>query len=67
MKEPVLIAVDCGKYATKAILKSKDKHAITVFRTKIQEAGQVGLCRVGIPLHRTYSVSQENKVLDWNC
>lgn len=43
MKEPILIAVDCGKYATKAILKSKDKHAITVFRTKMQEVEQVGI------------------------
>lgn len=43
MKETVLIAVDCGKYATKAILKSKDKHAITVFRTKMQEVEQVGI------------------------
>ncbi|MCI1592655.1 MULTISPECIES: ParM/StbA family protein [Bacillaceae] len=43
MREPVLIAVDCGKYATKAILKSKDKHAITVFRTKMQEVEKVGI------------------------
>ncbi|MCI1589799.1 ParM/StbA family protein [Heyndrickxia oleronia] len=43
MKEPILIAVDCGKYATKAILKSKDKHAITVFRTKMQEVEKVGI------------------------
>lgn len=43
MKETILIAVDCGKYATKAILKSNDKHAITVFRTKMQEAEQVGI------------------------
>ncbi|MFH5781512.1 ParM/StbA family protein [Heyndrickxia oleronia] len=43
MKEAVLIAVDCGKYATKAILKSKDKQAITVFRTKMQEVEQVGI------------------------
>lgn len=43
MKEPILIAIDSGKYATKAILKSKDKHAITVFRTKIQEVEKVGI------------------------
>lgn len=43
MKETILIAVDCGKYATKAILKSKDKQAITIFRTKMQEVEQVGI------------------------
>jgi plasmid segregation protein ParM len=36
MKEPILIAVDSGKYATKAMLKCKDKQAITIFRTKMQ-------------------------------
>lgn len=37
MKQKVLIAVDSGKYATKAILKSKDRQAITIFRTKMQK------------------------------
>lgn len=43
MKEKVLIAVDSGKFMTKAILKSKDKHAITSFRSKTQEVGQIGI------------------------
>lgn len=43
MKEKVLIAVDSGKFMTKAILKSKDKNAITSFRSKTQEVGQIGV------------------------
>ncbi|MFB5088362.1 ParM/StbA family protein [Psychrobacillus sp. PGGUH221] len=43
MKEKVLIAVDSGKFMTKAKLKSKDKHAITSFRSKMQEVGKIGV------------------------
>lgn len=37
MKEHVFIAVDCGKYATKALMEYKGVNYIVLFRTKMQE------------------------------
>ncbi|GGA43218.1 ParM/StbA family protein [Psychrobacillus lasiicapitis] len=43
MKEHVFIAVDSGKYATKAIMKYKGKTHIMMFRTKMQEVSDMGV------------------------
>ncbi|MFJ8513818.1 ParM/StbA family protein [Lysinibacillus xylanilyticus] len=43
MKEHVFIAVDSGKYATKAIMEYKGDTHIIMFRTKMQEVSDVGI------------------------
>ena len=43
MKEKILIAVDCGKYATKAILKHAGQEYIAYFRTKMQEVQEINM------------------------
>lgn len=37
MKEHVFIAIDCGKYATKALMEYKGENYTLLFRTKMQE------------------------------
>ncbi|MGG1289840.1 ParM/StbA family protein [Bacillus smithii] len=43
MKEQAFIAIDSGKYATKAMMEYKGKTYISVFRTKMQEVSDVGV------------------------
>ncbi|AIF45095.1 ParM/StbA family protein [Virgibacillus sp. SK37] len=43
MKETMLIAVDCGKYSTKAIGKYQGNTYTTTFRTKMQQVSRLGV------------------------
>ncbi|MFJ7848149.1 hypothetical protein ACIQXR_04730 [Peribacillus sp. NPDC097224] len=43
MNEHVFIAIDSGKYATKAMMEYKGKTSTMLFRTKLQEVSDVGV------------------------
>ncbi|WP_327607852.1 ParM/StbA family protein [Virgibacillus tibetensis] len=43
MRETFLVAVDCGKYNTKAIGRYKGKTYTTTFRTKMQQVSRLGV------------------------
>lgn len=43
MKEHAYIAIDSGKYATKAMMEYKGKTYIMIFRTKMQEVSDIGI------------------------
>ncbi|USK60395.1 ParM/StbA family protein [Peribacillus asahii] len=43
MKEHAFIAIDSGKYATKALMEYKGKTYILMFRTKMQEVTDLGI------------------------
>ncbi|MDM5250086.1 ParM/StbA family protein [Lysinibacillus sp. G4S2] len=43
MKEHAFVAIDSGKYATKAIMEYKEKTYILIFRTKMQEVSDIGI------------------------
>lgn len=43
MKEHAFIAIDSGKYATKAMMEYKGKTYIMIFRTKMQEVTDIGI------------------------
>ena len=43
MKEQILIAIDCGKYQTKAMARYKGKTYMVLFRTKLQKVKNLGV------------------------
>lgn len=43
MKEHVFIGIDCGKFATKAIMEYKGREYIVLFRTKMQMTSELGI------------------------